>query len=209
MTLYHEQEPDIFVAWRGQPIPKLIEPEEGEAYEDLVTLPLSIEYSWSDDELSEVSLYRPAPADPVPGGKVVASTSVQRVDGVVKFVDMLADAPPPPTDDINAEHDRRAATGRVFAVAGYGDVALEGSAGTQMVLLALKDTARDMVTAGYSAPVLLFTDRDNVDHHLTPEQVIALVDAGKIYMQALHAAKRALKAMEPIPADYADDQWWP
>ncbi|PWE57669.1 hypothetical protein DEM27_00195 [Metarhizobium album] len=195
MTLYLET-PDGFVPWAG------------EAIND-VQHPLTIERVWSGDELAAIGLYLPAPADPIPPGKMATATTVERVDGVVKFVDMLADAPPPPTDDINAEHDRRAATGRVFAVAGYGDVALEGSAGTQMVLLALKDTARDMVAVGYSEPVLMFTDRDNIDRHLTPEQVIELVDAGKIYMQALHAAKRSLKAMDPIPADFADDQWWP
>ena len=112
-------------------------------------------------------------------------------------------------EDVNVEHDRRALAGKVFAVSGYGDVALEGSMAAQTVLLALKDTARDMVGAGISAPVLMFTDRDNADHYLTPLQVIELVDVGKVYMQALHAAKRALKAMDPIPVDYADNQWWP
>ena len=139
----------------------------------------------------------------------------QMVDGVAVEItqeqyDALFPPPAPPVaDNVNTEHDRRASAGNVFAVTGYGNVALEGSSGTQMVLLALKDTARDMVSAGYSTPVLMFTDRDNLDHYLTPEQVIELVDAGKVYMQALHAAKRALKAMDPIPADYADDQWWP
>ncbi len=50
---------------------------------------------------------------------------------------------------------------------------------------------------------------DNGDHNLTPAQVIDLVDEGKAYMQALHEAKRLLKSMDPIPADYADDQRWP
>lgn len=111
--------------------------------------------------------------------------------------------------DVDREHDRRAAIGKTFTVAGYGDVPLEGSLRTQTVLLALKDTARDMLAAGVTAPVLFFTDRDNGDHNLTPAQTIDLVDQGKAYMQALHEAKRLLKASPPIPADYADDSYWP
>lgn len=111
--------------------------------------------------------------------------------------------------DVDREHDRRAALGKTFTVTGYGEVPLEGSLRTQTVLLALKDTARDMQAAGVTAPLLFFTDRDNADHNLTPAQTIDLVDQGKAYMQALHEAKRLLKASPPIPADYADDAHWP
>lgn len=58
-------------------------------------------------------------------------------------------------------------------------------------------------------PVLFLTDRDNGDHYLTPAQVIQLVNAGKVFMQNLHEAKRALKSFEPIPGTYADDSYWP
>lgn len=111
--------------------------------------------------------------------------------------------------DIDAEHDRRAAAGKVFEVPGYGPVPLEGSPRTQTVLLALKDTARDLQEAGVTAPVLFFTDRDNGDHNLTADQVVDLVNAGKAFMQALHEAKRVLKAMDPIPSDFASDSYWP
>ena len=119
--------------------------------------------------------------------------------------------PPVPASsaDVNAEHDRRALAGRVFTVEGYGDIALEGSDRAQTVLLALKDSARDLIDVGISSPLLRFTDRDNVTHTLTPRWTVELVNAGKAYMQALHDAKIALKAMDPIPADYADDSRWP
>ncbi|WP_281978798.1 hypothetical protein [Pseudorhizobium flavum] len=110
---------------------------------------------------------------------------------------------------VDQEHDRRASAGKSFTVTGYGDVALEGSLRTQTVLLALKDTARDLINASVTDPVLMLTDRDNVDHYLTPSQVVELVNAGKQYMQELHAAKRALKEMQPVPADLADDGYWP
>tara|TARA_R110002012_G_scaffold315261_1_gene528894 strand:+ start:8401 stop:9057 length:657 start_codon:yes stop_codon:yes gene_type:complete len=111
---------------------------------------------------------------------------------------------------VDIEHDRRAAIGKTFTIAGYGDIPLEGSLRTQAVLLALKDTARDLLAAGVAAPVLFFTDRDNVDHNLTAAQVIDLVNAGKAFMQTLHEAKRALKAMDPVPLDYATNaEYWP
>ncbi len=63
--------------------------------------------------------------------------------------------------------------------------------------------------ARVSLPVLFLTDRDNGDHYLTPAQVIDLVNAGKVFMQALHEAKRALKASDPIPVNYNHDSYWP
>lgn len=111
--------------------------------------------------------------------------------------------------DVDAEHDRRAIRGKVFDLAGYGSLPLEGSLRTQTVLLALKDTARDLQEAGVTAPVLFLTDRDNGDHYLTSAQVIELVNAGKVFMQNLHEAKRALKAADPIPVNYDDDSYWP
>ena len=47
---------------------------------------------WSDEDLAAIGLYKPAvPA--VPPGKVVASKSVQRVNGVVTFVYVLESVP--------------------------------------------------------------------------------------------------------------------
>lgn len=80
--LYLENQDNTFTRWRGERI-------AGIAY------PLSIESKWSPEQLADVGLYAPAPASPVPQGKVPQSVSVQRVDGVVRFVRELADAPPP------------------------------------------------------------------------------------------------------------------
>ncbi len=114
-----------------------------------------------------------------------------------------------PAEQVDIEHNRRVLAGRVFHIDGVGDVPLEGSEKTQLVLLALKDTARDLKDAGNTAPVLVFTDRDSTDRQMTAGQMIALVNAGKAWVQAVHEAKRALKAMDPIPADFADDRHWP
>lgn len=128
--------------------------------------------------------------------------------GVTRFNPVIPVAANP-TASVDAEHDRRVLTGRAFAVDGIGDVPLEGSEKTQLVLLALKDTARDLKDAGITAPALVFTDRDGTDRRMTAGQMIALVNAGKAWVQSVHEAKRALKAMDPIPADFADDRHWP
>ena len=78
--LYRETYPDTFEPWRGEPI-------------DDIRHPLVIETAWSETELADIGLYEPAAADPVPDGKVIVSTSVQRVEGVVKWVNVLEDIP--------------------------------------------------------------------------------------------------------------------
>lgn len=83
MTLHHEYEPNTFRPWMGEPI-------------DDVSHMLEIEHMWSAEELAVIGLYAAAPAEEVPAGKVVMSTSVRRVGGMVRFVNELADAPPPP-----------------------------------------------------------------------------------------------------------------
>lgn len=117
---------------------------------------------------------------------------------------------PGPTEaDVDVERDRRIAAGRAFEIEGYGTVHPDGSLRTQTVLLALKDSARDLKAAGITDPILHFTGWDG-DHYLTPDQTIELVDKGKAWMQGIHAAQRALKNMDPIPDDFAtNEDYWP
>lgn len=83
MTLYLEQPADIFSPWHGEPI-------------NGVTHPRDIEQLWPTADLAAIGLYAPAAADDVPAGKIVTSTSVSRVGGLVRYVNELADAPPAP-----------------------------------------------------------------------------------------------------------------
>jgi len=140
---------------------------------------------------------RSPPSYELGGDDVVTATYVVTYDAALA------------AESVNAEHDRRALLGRAFPVEGVGDVPLEGSEKTQVVLLALKDTARDLRDAGVTAALLMFTDRDGTDRRMNAVQMIALVNAGKAWMQQVHEAKRALKEMDPIPADFADDRHWP
>lgn len=69
-----------FVPWRGQPI-------------DGVVHPIQIEQRWTAEALEAIGLF--SPADPgVPADKVVVSSAVERIEGVVTLVHTLADASP-------------------------------------------------------------------------------------------------------------------
>lgn len=85
MTLYLET-PSGFVPWAGEAI--------GDG-DDAVCHPRHIEQLWSAGALADWGLYVPVEADAVPEGKIVTGTTVQRVEGVVKFVYDLEDIPPP------------------------------------------------------------------------------------------------------------------
>lgn len=84
MTLYREA-PGSFPAWSGEPI-------------DGISHPRNIEQLWSAQELEAIGLWRDdmiAPAEAVPEGKVSTSRTVECVNGVVRFVHVLEDAPEP------------------------------------------------------------------------------------------------------------------
>lgn len=110
---------------------------------------------------------------------------------------------------VSAERDRRIALGHIVTLSSYGDIPVQGRPQDQINLLALKDTARDMVDAGVTEPVIPFRDGDNVHHLLTPAQMIEIADQGKRAASAIYAAAWALKAYAPIPEDFADDHHWP
>lgn len=78
--LYRETNNE-FSQWKGERV-------QGVLY------PLAIEDQWQASELAEIGLYQPLPADPVPSGKVVIGSGVERIDGTVKFVNTLIDAVP-------------------------------------------------------------------------------------------------------------------
>lgn len=80
MTLYLIQN-NTPVEWHGERI-------------NDVSYPLGIEQSWSDDDLAALGLYRASAADPVPAGQIITASSVQLVDGKLKWVNTTRAAVP-------------------------------------------------------------------------------------------------------------------
>jgi hypothetical protein len=54
-----------------------------------------------------------------------------------------------------------------------------------------------------------FRDGNNVDHELTPAEMLALWQGSAAYVDPLYTASWVIKTFDPIPADYADDARWP
>ncbi len=102
MTAYREISPENFQPWNGEPI-------------NGVMHPINIVELWSAAELEAIGLYIPKPAT-IPAGTNEIGRSVQRVEGVVKFV---LDTVDKPLDEVKADliglaHQHVEAVGRAF-----------------------------------------------------------------------------------------------
>lgn len=127
------------------------------------------------------------------------------------------DAPPPPVitgESVNAERDRRIAEGHTFSVTGYGDIPIQGRLQDQINFQARLLAAQAAKAQGVNDPVLIIRDAANVNHMLTPDQVIELVNDGVAWIEATMKVSWDMKdSVAPfedgIPADFADDIYWP
>ncbi len=110
---------------------------------------------------------------------------------------------------VTTERDRRIMQGALVSVTGLGDIPVQGRPVDQVNLMALADTARDLIAAGVTGAVIPFRDGDNVLHDLTPAQMLEVSRQGKEAAAAIYAASWALKDSGAIPADFAADHHWP
>lgn len=154
------------------------------------------------------------PPDPLPQNKVSIGRDLEIVGGVVQWVDELADAPHPTGEAINAERDRRIAAGEIFDVSGYGSVPLQGRLQDQVNLQARLLAAQAAKAAGITTPLLVIRDAQNVNHMLTPDQVIELVSAGTAWIEAVMLVSWNMKdGIAPFedgpPYNFDDDAYWP
>ncbi len=104
---------------------------------------------------------------------------------------------------INAERRRRIEAGTVI-----GGIRVTGRDEDARNLTSLALAAQLRIAGGDTATITVYRDGDNVDHELTPPQVLALWQQSAAYVSALYAASWAIKAMEPIPADVTADALW-
>lgn len=113
------------------------------------------------------------------------------------------------SEQVDSERDRRLDIGHSFSVPGITDpIPLQGTLRDQFLLSQLKDAAQDLTSQGVTDPVIRFHDGINVDHMVTPAQMILLVIQGRSWVSMMMEKGWALKALDPIPADYADDSHW-
>lgn len=119
-------------------------------------------------------------------------------------------SPLPTTIDVNAERARRLVAGTTVTVTGNGPVALSGRDEDTRNLQGLAFAAQLRLADGNNTHQTTFRDAENVDHVLTPAQVLEMWSLGSAWIEQVYAASWALKdASGGIPADYANDGYWP
>lgn len=118
------------------------------------------------------------------------------------------------TDEVNTERQERIETGVSVTVNGNNDsIHLTGADKDKTNLLGLAVAAQLRLSQGDYTHLTTFHDGGNVDHDLTPMQVIELWSKGAAWIEANYRASWNLKNLpeygEEIPNDFFDDKYWP
>lgn len=115
----------------------------------------------------------------------------------------------PQGDAVNVERERRIAAGTVVPVPGTDGIPVQGGETDIRNLLGLGMAALARMSQGDNATLTPFRDATNVVHDLLPAQVFSLWQLSAGYVSAVYQASWTIKAMTPIPADFADNSYWP
>ncbi len=123
-------------------------------------------------------------------------------------------APPKEGSDVNTERDRRILAGTVIPVTGYGNIPVTGTKDDKDVFLARRMIAAEAMANGVTAAILVFRDRENVVHYLTPSQMVELADKGFAWIEAMMIRSWEMKDgaapyQAGIPDDLENDSHWP
>lgn len=202
MTLYREA-PGPFPVWAGEPI-------------DGVLYQREIEQLWSAADLEAVGLWRDdmiAAAVPVPDGKQITSTNVQRVEGVVRYVSTLVDVPRPTEDQVDAERDRRISGGFVFGGVTYQSRPEDREnimgAGTAALGAMMQGALPGDYRWHGGGSDFAWIAADNSLNPMDAQTVYAFGLAAMAHKTAHIFAARAIKDGNPIPTDFTDNVFWP
>ena len=147
--------------------------------------------------------------------EVHGETPSNVTDGIIDWSQMVTaedkaqEANTARREAVGTERTRRLKLGTTIDVTGYGLIPMQGRDQDQITILALENSARDLMAAGVTDPVIPFRDRDNGDHILTPPQVLELMRKAKAFAQTVYQASWVLKDADPVPEDYTDDKYWP
>lgn len=121
--------------------------------------------------------------------------------------------PPASNEDVNRERDRRTHNGFMFNGKLY-----QFDPDSKARVTGAATLAKFAVVAGAQAGNLRWMNpsadfswiaADNSLNTMDAPTASAFGDAAAVHEQRHIFAARALKAMDPIPADYTDDKYWP
>jgi hypothetical protein len=110
---------------------------------------------------------------------------------------------------VNTERECRIAAGATVTVTGAGAIPVQGREQDVRNLQGLGLMALARVSAGDTTTVTTFRDAANVDHDLTPPQILDLVQRAAAAAEAIIQASWVIKAMDPLPDDVTADALWP
>lgn len=111
-------------------------------------------------------------------------------------------------DAVNEQRLMLVAEGLDILVAGYGTVALQGRPEDQQTIQGLAFGAQLRLAAGDVLTPTVFLDRNNVEHSLTPMQVLEVWQKGATFVSQVYARSWAIKKMDPLTTDPEDDILW-
>jgi len=114
---------------------------------------------------------------------------------------------------VNAERNRRIAAGFVWNGKTYQSdpeslANIAGAATSAIAALVAGVAPTEVYWTGTGAPFTWLAD-DNTLTQMTPQDIISFGNAAMTHKAAIVYAGRSLKDMSPIPADFADDKYWP
>lgn len=121
-----------------------------------------------------------------------------------------------PTDAmVNAERDRRIEAGKSFTVTGYGSaIPLTGRQRDQIVYMQRLSLAQQMIAGADTTTTMVLRDGGDVNRHLTAPQMAELIGQAIAWVEAVMQVSWDMKDAAGdfpagIPADFADDLYWP
>jgi hypothetical protein len=152
------------------------------------------------------------PADAIPDGKVGVSQTVVMTNGIPKFTWVLTDRVIT-TDEVNAERDRRIATGYVFNGKSYAmdsesKARIIGAATLAGFAVAAGAQAGNYRWHGGTSDFVWIAD-DNSLNQMDAQTCFAFGQAAAAWETKCIFAGRAIKQTSPVPIDYTNDALWP
>jgi hypothetical protein len=138
--------------------------------------------------------------------------------GLAKWINEEWVMPPPSRAEVNAEADRRAKAGFVFGGKHYqfDDLAksrITGAAALAHQALTIGGKAPTDTkwhnAGGADDPEFLWIASDNSLNVMDAQTVLAFGQTAAAWESAHVFAAKALKDMDPIPANFTDDAYWP
>lgn len=116
-------------------------------------------------------------------------------------------APSPTAADVDVERDRRRYLQISVTTNPTGTFPIDMDAISQLNIQGVATAGLYLANAAPSQ-VTVFRDANNTNHNLLPSELIAMGLGVQAYIGNLYAKSWALKAMSPIPANFAADSYW-